>query len=230
MNLTSTLTKDTWFYEKHKEELEPYLGKPYLSYSTAMSYTDYVEDFVKQKLVGLPKTSTIYTRLGNFLGEAVETGEWGDNPDGFEGMESVNLERLRPENGEYEKLIIIDFGDWICIGFIDVYVDKGEEGVVIIDMKTGGKSKKEQYSDKDYTQVILYAHARELKGDNIKDTGVYFILREGSHVRPPLKLTKEQEYIPLEYNEKRVKYALNKLKKAAKGIDSLKTTYDKFFT
>ena len=133
MNLPSILTEESWFYEKHKEELKPFLGKPYLSYSTAQSYENYTEDFVKQKLVGLPRTNTVYSDLGNFLGSAVETGEWGDNPHGFEGMENVDLEKLRPENAQYEKLIIIDFGDWFCLGFIDVYA-KTDEGVIIVDI------------------------------------------------------------------------------------------------
>ena len=96
-------------------------------------------------------------------------------------------------------------------------------------MKTGGKDKADQYLADEYIQVILYAYAMELKGEKIHKTGVYFIERSGSHVRPPLRLTDKQGYLPLEYTEKRVKYALNTFKTDDKGIPELKTTYDKFF-
>ena len=228
INLISTLSEDTWFYKLHEEELKPHIGKPYLSYSTAGSYLDYTEDFIKQKLVGIDLPSTVYTRLGNFLGEAVENGFWGDNPDNFGGLENIDLDELRPEGAEYEKLVVIDFGEWIFIGFIDRY-QKTEDGVEIIDFKSGAMNKKQQYLEEDYTQVMLYAHARESAGDKIKSTGVYFIERVGSHIKPPLCLSKNQEYLPLEYNKKRVKFALDKLDKAVKGISELNTTYQKYF-
>jgi hypothetical protein len=227
MQLISKITKDSWFYEEHKEELEQHLGKWYVSYSTAGSFLEYTEDFVKQKLIGEPNKGSVYTRLGNFTGTALETGEWPkDNPDGFIGMENVDLVKLRDPGAEYEKLVLLDFGEWIFLGFIDKYL-KESDGVSITDLKTGALSKMSFYESEDYTQVILYAHARELAGDVIKKTGVYFIERVGSHINPPLKLTEVQHYIPLEYNKERIEYAINKLKKAVEGIASIKSTYNK---
>lgn len=227
MQLISKITEDSWFYEEHKDELEQHLGKWYVSYSTAGSFLEYQEDFVKQKLMGEPNKGSVYTRLGNFTGTALETGEWPkDNPDGFIGMENVDLVKLREPGAEYEKLVVLDFGAWIFLGFIDKYL-KTDDGVDVTDLKTGALSKMDFYKSAEYTQVMLYAHAREIAGDKIRNTGVYFIERVGSHINPPLQLTKNQFYIPLEYTKERVEYAIKKLEKAVEGIASIKETFDK---
>lgn len=231
LNLPSILTEDTWFYKQpeYQKMLKKHLGKYYVSYSTASGVDEYFPDFVKNKLIGLPNKGSVYTRLGNFLGEAVEKGYFSEeNPDGFEGMENIDLEVLRVEGAEYERLIVVDFGEWILIGFIDRYVET-EDGVVITDFKTGAKNKKKQYLDPSYTQVMLYANAVENEGKTIADTNVYFIEREGSHIKPPLRLTSNQETLPLEYSDDRVKYALNKLVDNVKKISKYKNVYDKYF-
>ena len=51
--LPSVLTENSWFYKLHEEELKPFLGQPYLSYSSAESWESYQEDFIKQKFAGL---------------------------------------------------------------------------------------------------------------------------------------------------------------------------------
>src|SRR5690606_841363 len=120
---------------------------------------------------------------------------------------------LRVEGAEYEKMILIDMGNFVIIGFIDQYIEKNNR-VKLSDYKTGGKKKEEKYEGDDYIQVILYASEVESRGKEIEETSVYFIRRENSHVSPPLKIGKEQFSIPLEYNEERVQYALNVVTKA----------------
>jgi len=231
INLVSRLTEDTWFYKelKYQEELKPFLGKPYISYSTMESWLEYTEDFIKEKLVGLPQQPGAYKEFGSYLGHAYEHGEFPtDNPRGFTGQENINFDDIRHPDAEYEKLIIIDMGEYFIVGFIDKFL-RLEDGVWINDLKTLGKDKEKKYQGEDYTQVVLYSYALEQKGEKIKRTDVLAVRREGSHVNPPLKISKEQFYIPLEYNEDRVKFALDKVDKAVKGISEIKTVYDKFF-
>lgn len=229
IQLPSVLTEDTPFYEKHQEQLKPHLGKYYISYSTVSSWFSYKEDLIKQKFAGIKLDSGIYADLGSYVGEAVETGQFpSENPHNFQGQENVDLDKLRPNGAEYEKLIVIDRGDYIIVGFIDIYLE--ENGVChILDLKSGGAKKENEYSSKDYIQVILYAHAIESLGKKIGSTKVYFIRRTGSHINPPLVLSKEQFEIPLEYNKERVKFALAKVDKAVKEISELYTTYTKIF-
>lgn len=231
MNLTSRLTKDTWFYNepKYQEQLKPFLGRYYISYSTMESWFEYREDFIKEKLVGLPQPHGIYKEFGSYLGSAYETGVFPENKYGFVGQENINFEELRHPDAEYEKLIIIDRGEYIVIGFIDKFV-RFDDGVWVNDMKTLGKGKEEKYKGENYTQVILYSHALEENGEKIKRTDILAVRREGSHINPPLKISKENFYIPLEYNKKRVDFALKKVDKAVKEISEIKSVYDKFFT
>ena len=225
INLPSVLTEDTHFFkEPYIEQLKPFLGRPYISYSSVGSWNEYKDNFIKEKLVGIKLPQGIYASLGNYVGEAIEKGEWVENPNGFIGQENLDLNKYRKPNAEYEKLVIIDRGDYFIVGFIDIYYEQNGEKH-LEDMKTGGKGKESTYTSEEYLQTVLYNHA--LNGEC--KTGVNFVRREGSHVNPPLKISKEQFYIPIEYNEKRVKKALDKVDKTVKEISELNTTYQKYF-
>lgn len=229
INLPSILTEQTHFYkEPYIEQLKPHLGKPYISYSTMGSWTDekYRPDFIKQKLVGISLPQGSYAALGNYVGEAIEKGYFSENnPFGFIGQENLDLNKYRKPNAEYEKLVIIDRGEYLIIGFVDVYYE--ENGKKFLqDMKSGGKDKEKDYSSDDYLQTVLYNYA--LGGEC--EIGVNFIRRLNSHYTPPLKISDEQFYIPNTYTEAKVKKILSKFDKAVKEISEIKTVYDKFFT
>lgn len=232
INLPSTLTEETWFYknERYQEQLKPFLDKPYISYSTMESWCEYTEDFIKEKLVKLPQPFGIYKEFGSYLGKAYEDGVFpSDNPYGFIGQENLDLSKYRSDNAEYEKLIIIDRVDYIIIGFIDKFERAEDNSIWVNDLKSGGSKKEDKYASEDYTQVPLYAHALEEKGEKIGRTDVLFVRRENSHVKPPLKISKEQFYIPINYNDKVVKRALLKVDKAVKEITEIKNVYDRYF-
>lgn len=228
LNLPGKLTKDSWFYKKHENVLKKHLGKQYISYSTQSSWTDYREDFIKEKLAEIKLPDSIYANFGNWVGESTEYGVAQLNKHDFKGAENLKLVP-RPEEAIYERLIVIDFGEWILIGFIDVFVEKENKVASLLDIKSGGAKKEEGYKKEDYTQVILYAKALEDEGYTIDKTGVWFVRRTGSHIKPPLTLSDEQFYIPLEYNKERVDYAINKLKKAVEEISEINTTFQKIF-
>lgn len=232
INLPSVLTEDTWFYKdrpKDQERLKPLLGKYYISYSSVDSFLNYKEDFIKQKIVGIKLPEGIYGEFGSYCGYALENGSFPEeNPHGFTGQENMNLEELRGEGAEYERMIIIDRGEYFIIGFID-YLVKYEDGVHVRDQKTGGKGKESKYQSEDYIQVPLYAHALELEGLKVSKADVWFIRRENSHIKPPLKIGNEQFSIPIRYDKKIAEKALNKVEESVKGISDLYTTYQKYF-
>ena len=232
INLPSILTESSWFYKepKYQEQLKPYLDKPYISYSTMESWEEYREDFIKEKLVGLPQPFGIYKEFGSYLGTAFENGNFDhDNPFGFIGQENLDLSKYRTDDAEYEKLIIIDRGEYIIIGFIDKFERLEDGSVHVQDLKSGGAKKEEKYASDEYTQVPLYAHALEQIGEKIGKTDVLFIRRESSHYKPPLKISKEQFYIPVNYTKEKVDKALKKVDRVVKEISKIKTEYDKFF-
>lgn len=229
IELPSIITEDCWFYKDNEELCKPHLGKPYISNSSIDSWENYQEDFIKQKFIGIKLPDGVYAKLGTYVGEAIENGEFGENNYDFTGQENLDLKSLRPKNAEYEKMILIDMGEYVIIGFIDIFHEYEDNTVLVRDIKTGGKKKEDKYSSKDYIQVILYAHSLEQSGYTIGKTDVYFIRRTGSHINPPLNISEEQFTIPLEYSGKRVSYALKKVDKIVNEISNLYKTYTKFF-
>lgn len=230
-NLPTKITKDVWFYEANKEILEKYLGVPYVSYSTVTAFGNpsYFDGFIKSKFAGIRDEGSVYTKLGSFLGESIEKGVWQDNPEGFKGLENLNLEDFRDENAEYEKFVLVDFGDFILIGFIDKAVFEECCGYSLEDYKSGSASKLKDYLSDDYVQLVLYAHALEEMGYNIKSIGVRFIERVGSHINSPLAFSGRVEKLPLTYSPNRVEFARKKVIKAVKAISDLYTTKVKIF-
>lgn len=226
VNLLSKIEETSWFYEANKELCEPHLGKPYVSFSTTDSYFEYLEDWIKFKLVKLPESKKIYAELGTFCGNALEHGYFSDeNPNGFTGMQNYPF-HLRQEGDEYEKMVLIDLGEYCIIGFCDVW--RQSEGL-LRDQKTMGAGKEAKYKKDEYIQTVLYKKGLEDQGLEVRKTDVLGIYRNGSHINPPLNITGEYIIIPIEFGEKRLKYALKRVDDAVKGISALKTTYDKYF-
>lgn len=234
VELPTILTKDCWFYEDNKELCDPHLGKPYISYSTVNSWEEYRDDFIKNKFAGIETPDNVYADLGSYIGSAVETGEWPEeNPHGFIGQENFqDILDDRPSTAIYERMILLDMGEYVIIGFIDIFnmYKEGDESLAqVVDLKSGGKGKEDYYSSEEYIQVMLYAKALEKEGIKVGDTSILFVRREGSHVKPPLKISDERFVIQLEYTEDRVKYALDKVDRVVKEISSCFKTYNKIF-
>ena len=228
IELPSKLSKDCWFYTGNEELINPHLGKFYISYSTVSSWEDYRGDFIKQKLVGIKLPDSIYGSFGTWVGTSVEHGEVQANNYGFTGGENINLIQ-RTENDKYERMILIDMGEYVIIGFVDIMREIRPKVVQTIDIKTGGAKKEEEYKKESYIQTTLYSKALEDEGYTINASGVWFCRRTGSHIKPPLNLSTEQFYIPLEYNKKRVKYALDKVDRVVKEISEYWKIYNKIF-
>ena len=231
VNLPNVITEDSHFYKEYEDQLKPYLGKMYISYSTVNSFLgDFKSDCIKSKIIGVRNEGSVYTELGGYVGTAIETGEFPkENPHGFTIDPSFSLESLRTPGAEYERLIVIDRGDYVVIGFIDKWVQE-EDGVVLDDFKTGSATKIKEYESPDYVQLVLYGYAEELRGNKVKSINVTFIERDGSHIKPPLNITNKIKRFPLEYSKERITFALAKLDKAVEGISSLYTTYQKIFS
>lgn len=228
IQLPSTITEDCWFYEANKELCEPHIGKPYISYSSIDSWENYREDFIKQKFAKIKLPDGLYASLGNYVGEAIENGEFGDNPNEFEGQENLDLKALRPKGALYERMILIDMGSYVIIGFIDRAIfDKRE--VEVLDFKTGGSKKEEKYKSEKYLQLPIYCRALELEGYSIKKMSVFFIRRVGSHFKLPLKISNEQFEISLEYTTERGINVLKEVDKIVKEISKCYIIYKKYF-
>lgn len=223
--LPTVLTEDTKFYEGNEDVLKEHLGKPYISYSSVNSWFDknYRADFIKQKFLGIDVPGGPYADFGSWVGESIEKGEWLPT-DEFGGQENLDVSD-RVEGAEYERLIVIDMGEYIIVGFIDVYIPNDEEGDVVIDVKTGGKGKEDKYLGDDYIQVPLYCTALEREGRSINYPAIWYIERVSYHRKPPMTVGPYQEIFPLEWNEEKSKYALEQVDKAVREISDCYKTY-----
>lgn len=231
IQLPTVINEEAWFYKDNEELCKPHLGKPYISYSSIDSWHSFLEDFIKQKFGHIEVPDNIYAIFGSYIGEAVEHGKFAEeNPHKFEGQEHLKgFLDDRPANAEYERMILIDMGEYVIIGFIDVFFLDADEKANVIDIKTGGKNKEKKYESDEYIQVPLYAKAIQDEGIEIANTGVYFIRREGSHINPPLKISQDQFFMELEYNDERVEYALKRADETVREISDCYKTFLKVF-
>ena len=231
INLPSVLTEKTHFYKEHEKELKKYLGWKYVSYSTLTSVDEYEEDFIKNKFLGIKSEGSIYTTAGTIIGSILELGKLPKNiPSEIKIADDFNIKQIRNPKAEFEKLTILELADdIILIGFCDM-VETNEDGsLTITDLKTGAENKKPYYSSEKYYQLVIYAYSLIKMGYDVRNIKVEFVLRTGSHVKPPLLLNNDFTRIDLEYNEERVIYALDKVHKSIGKINSLYTTYQKLF-
>jgi hypothetical protein len=227
-NLPSKLSKENWFYKGNEKLIDPHLNKFYISYSTVTSWEDYRADFIKQKLAGITLPDSVYSSFGSWVGTTVETGKIQTNNYGFTGGENISLIE-RKEGDQYERMILIDMGEFVVIGFIDILREISPLVVNVFDVKTGGAGKESEYKKESYIQLLLYCYALVLEGYTVNEMGVWFCRRTGSYVKPPLNLSTEQFYIPLDYTEERVKYALDKVTRVVEEISEYVTFYQKYF-
>jgi hypothetical protein len=221
--LPTVVNEEVWFYKENEELLKPHLGKPYISFSTLSSWFEYQEDLIKKKFLGLNIEPGIYADFGSYVGESIEHGEWQENPHGFVGQDNLDVSD-RPEGAEYEKIVLIDMGEYVLIGFIDIFIPE-EDGDIVLDVKTGKADKTDKYLDPNYIQVVLYAYALQLRGHKIKSTGVFYIERTGWHGNPPLGVGESQTLIDLDFNKDRVDYALKRVQEGVEQLSSCYKTY-----
>lgn len=225
--------KDSWFYKdkRYKKQLEKVKDKLYISYSTVSALLDekYCAGLLKNKLLGIPQGDNIYANFGSYCGHILENGkEPKENPNDFD-VSAFDVASLRKKDAEYEKIIVIDRGEYVIIGFIDMYY-KDKDTTYVVDMKTGGTNKESKYTTDEYIQTVLYAYA--IGEENVK-TKVYFLRRAGYHSAPTLekrqlRLTGEFKKIPVTYSKNRVVEALEMVDKAFEEVMYLTKFTDEF--
>lgn len=229
LEIPSVLTEETWFYKEYEKELKPYLGWKYVSYSTLTSVEEYEEDFIKQKFLKLPNEGSVYTTLGTIVGTTLETGEKPkDIPEDIKFADDFNIDKIRNPKAEFEKITILELADDLfMVGFCDMVETLEDGSLVVTDLKTGAENKKSYYKSEKYYQLISYAYALTKMGYRVSRIKVEFVLRTGSHVKPPLVINNNFSTFELEYNQERVEYTLEKIDKAVKKISSLYKTWKK---
>lgn len=223
-------------YENRSDnpEFEQFVGRPKLSYSAYSSFKEpaYKGEFFGVYFLGEPRTGTIFTEYGSAVGEFMETGLETNYLSDCD-KEVLNKKIGRPKSAIYEKEIIIDRGDYIIQGFVDRIIEY-EDGIEVIDFKTGSiDKKKKDYESIDYQQTTTYSYALEEKGFKIKYSGVKLADRKGNTLeignKNVLRLTGEVLDIPTPYTRERAIKFLESFDKTALEIQEYYKLYLKYF-
>jgi hypothetical protein len=228
MNNNTILPKT---YEASIPKFEKYNGKPKISYSQYSSFNDplYKSQYICQYMLGIPDPGNIFAFFGGQVGVFLETNgqEVGDmlGEDTVEVLKGVP----RPKGSQYEVEIVVDRGDYVIQGFIDIEW-KDEEGKLHVkDYKTGNVDKKvEYYASEDYQQTTLYSYAREQEGEVIGSSTVTLLGRKGNG-RPghPLRLSGDSVEIDTPYSKERAEGFLSKVDKTVSEISDVFKVFNK---
>lgn len=226
-------------------KFEKYNGLPRMSYS---AYTSWKSDlyrgaFIAAKFLGIPDPGNIFTEFGSACGEYLETRDSdnvkispllsGDDIDILDGVEL-------PEGSIFEREIYLrrdlgKMGSYVILGFIDMNFEDSEGLQVVVDFKTGGAKKTEEYGGPDYNQTRLYSYALEHEEqEEVGYVGVELLHRKGNNLIPGdknvlrLEGTVEQVETPYNYND--TEKFLKDFDKVAMEISDTLTFYKKYFS
>jgi len=160
-------------------------GNGYLSYSQISLFKRSKEDYYDQYILNKPFTGNEYNDFGSKVGDALESGIL----DGFNKYEALILKQVTRLD-EFERRVILNCPGFYVIGYIDT---NKYDFSRIIDYKTGGNGKEEQYYNHNYTQLHLYALSlRQETGVTPVSGSVEFIRRIGDpYKREPLSVGNE---------------------------------------
>lgn len=220
-------------------EFDVYNGRFYISYSQLTSYLDetYWMEYYTQYFSGIKSEGNDFSFMGNLVGETIQ--QIGENREVTTGISREDLEIIKATfnfegDNKYEDPCIIDFGDFILIGYADKVEYFEDKSVEVLDVKTLNLDKKaDYYASKDYRQTTLYSYYFEAKGYKIKDSYVLGFGRRGSSLQGQgnfkMRLSGDVVKIPTPYSKERAEEALEYVRETTKKISEDWKIYNKLF-
>lgn len=225
-------------YEDRNGKYPQHKGKYKISYSQYTSYKDpdYQNDYYVQYFSEIKLGGNVFSDFGGYCGTKIEHNALGKEYD--TPLLEADLAILRdkidyPDNCVYEDEICVDFGDFVCEGFIDRTWYK-EDGVEVLDYKTLNLEKKKAfYASEEYGQTTLYCYDREQAGYAILNSSVCGLGRKGTSFEGTgnyrIRLSGEVEYIPTPYSKERAEKVIADMTKVAYQISEDYRIYLKYF-
>ena len=193
-------------------------GIPYLSYSQISLFLKDKEQFIKTYILKEPFSGNEYTEFGSRVGKALELNDYSS----FSELEQQTLKQVTRLD-LFEQKIIINYDSFYLIGYIDTC---SFDLTKIIDYKTGGIGKYQQYLLPDYTQLCYYALGiRQETGIKVKEANVEFILRTGN-LKTGLKVSDSLPLsLKIDISEDRLKTVYYSTIRVAKEIEKFYESY-----
>ena len=215
-------------------------GKYKLSYSQYSSYKEeeYQNQYYLQYFSGINLPSGEFAEFGSSCGKYIE--DFGNKVKPPEaGCLSVTDREILisevdyPDNCVYEDEVVVDFGDFVCEGYIDRTQYKDNKEVEIRDYKSLNLSKPEKYESEEYGQTTLYSVEKERQGYTVVNSEVFGLGRKGSSLDGTgnfkMRLSGETKIIPTPYTNERGERVLESIRKVAEQISEDYKIYLKYF-
>lgn len=148
-------------------------GISYLSYSQISLFLRDKKEYKEVYINNRPFEGNEYTDFGIKVGRALEENDYSK----FNNSERDILKKVKRLD-VFERKTVLNYEGFYVVGYID---SVSSDYLEIIDYKTGGKGKEEQYKKIDYIQIQLYALSlRQETGITPQKGSVEFIRRKGN--------------------------------------------------
>jgi hypothetical protein len=173
-------------------------GKPRFSNSQFDKWIESPRKYIRRYFFNEEDIDVGYMAFGTKVGTALEEGDFN----GFTTKERKTLNKVTRLD-QFEKEIYLDFENFCVVCYIDT---NNMPPTLLIDYKTGDKSKKEKYSSEKYKQLVIYAAAIKQKYGKLPKCRVELIERLGNAFKgEELSVGDNVWKIPQQITMKRVK-------------------------
>lgn len=242
MNLPKTYTHKTWVKGGSIPEHEQYIGKPQLSWSQVEKWRNTAKesfakvdgkvDYILSYFLGIDNSSIqlkLYGDFGSEVEDCVCKGDCGN----FDSAEIKTLKEISPL-GNFQKEIVIDFGDFVLLGYIDDCSPiKNNKIKLVRDYKAKSENSKKDLHSPKKLQLPLYIGALERKG--IKVGGAEYCIIERMETlglykggdRSNLKVAGRVWYEPFIYTQETIDTAFKIVEETAVDISRYYSIYQK---
>jgi len=234
MILPKTYTQKTWEKGGSNPLHDKYIGKPQLSWSQiekwrntkkeSFNNVDGKVDYIMDYFLHLDTTSSALSIYGDFGTEVENYICERKDVDKFSAEDLKILDTIQPL-GNYQVEIVIDFGDFVVLGYIDDLTPIKRKKIDLIrDYKTKSEKSKADLHSAKKLQLPLYIGALEQKG--IKVGGAEYCIIERKELKPIFKGGSRQDlvlggrvwYEPFIYDQNTIDLAFSIVRETAVEI------------
>lgn len=181
-------------------------GRGQLSYSQIATFRKSKEEYYRQRVLNEPFEGNIWTHFGQEVETAIENYDENSRHSHI----LPNITRL----SHFQVPVTLEYEGFDVRGYIDT-----TDFRTLVDYKTGGKNKIDQYRDPSYIQLQIYALGLLQEGIEIKEAYVEFIERVGNPYRGQmLSCSGSITRIPIDVSSERLEAVRQEVLEVAQEI------------
>ena len=243
MNLPKNYSEKAWIKGGSIAEHKQHIGKPQLSWSQIEKWRNTAKesfanvdgkiDYAMNYFLNLDTSSPQLTLYGEFGTEVENYICERLDGDKFDVDEKAVLDTIIPL-GEFQKEIVIDFGEFVVLGYIDDHSPIKRKKIELLrDYKTKSEKSKADLHKPTKLQLPLYVGALEQRGIKVGSAEYCIIERKETQSlyrggdRTSLKVAGRVWYEPFIYTQDTIDLAFDIVRVTAKEISEYYSVYQK---